>query len=536
MSTPKLTTAQIKQFLSDEYLKCATDPVHFMKNYCYIQHPQKGKILFKLYPFQDKTLVQFKKHRYNMVLKSRQLGISTLVAGYALWLMLFHEDKNVLVIAINQMVAKNLVTKVRVMHDMLPGWIRSKTIEDNKMSLRFPNGSQIKAIAATESAGRSESLSLLVIDEAAFISNIESIWIASQQTLATGGEAIVLSTPNGVGNWFHKTWVDSEAGDNDFNTIKLKWNLHPDRDQSWRDKQTELLGADGAAAECDADFISSGNTVVHPSILKWYLDNIVEEPIEKRGPENGLWVWEKPDYTKSYMISVDVARGDATDYSAFHILEIDSLRQIAEFKAHITTTDLGHMLVNTATEYNNALLVIENASIGWAVIQTVIDRGYQNIYYSQKTNQFQDQHTQLYKGLDLKLQMDMTPGFTNSSKTRPLLIEKLCEYTREKEVLIKSKRLIDELFVFIWHNGKAQARQSYNDDLVLSYSIGLWTRDTAIKLRSDGMDLQRSILKNISVQRNNQIYNSNGQRQGPGSETWKMPGGQGESEDLTWLL
>ena len=139
------------------------------------------------------------KHDYNIVLKARQLGLSTLTAGYSLWMMLFHEDKNILVIATKQEVAKNLVTKVRVMHKELPKWLKQGCAEDNKLSLRYNNGSQIKAISSTGEAGRSEALSLLIIDEAAFIKNIDEIWTAAQSTLSTGGKCIALSTPNGMG-------------------------------------------------------------------------------------------------------------------------------------------------------------------------------------------------------------------------------------------------------------------------------------------------------------------------------------------------
>ena len=127
----------IRQIIASEYKKCASDPVHFMRKYCNIQHPTKGKILFNLYPFQEKTLKEFKGNDYNIILKSRQLGISTLTAGYSLWCMLFNEDFNSLVIATKQDVAKNLVTKVRIMHQYLPSWLRGETIEDNKLSLRF---------------------------------------------------------------------------------------------------------------------------------------------------------------------------------------------------------------------------------------------------------------------------------------------------------------------------------------------------------------------------------------------------------------
>ena len=106
----------IKELIREEYIKCAKDPIYFFKKYCYIQHPKRGKILFNLYDFQENALGQFNEYQYNVILKSRQLGISTLSAGYSLWMMLFHEDKNILVIATKQEIAKNLVTKVRYMH------------------------------------------------------------------------------------------------------------------------------------------------------------------------------------------------------------------------------------------------------------------------------------------------------------------------------------------------------------------------------------------------------------------------------------
>ena len=140
-----------------EFKKCAEDPAHFLRRYCYIQHPQKGKIKFDLYDYQEKTLKEFVTSDYNVLLKARQLGISTLTAGYALWMMTFFDDKNILVIATKQDVAKNLVTKVRVMHASLPAWLKQKCVEDNKLSLRYKNGSQIKAVASSEEAGRSEA-------------------------------------------------------------------------------------------------------------------------------------------------------------------------------------------------------------------------------------------------------------------------------------------------------------------------------------------------------------------------------------------
>ena len=196
----------IKQIIKQEYIKCAKDPVYFMKKYCMIQHPTRGRIKFNLYPFQEGVLKLLNNNERNIILKSRQLGISTLSAGMALWQMIFQKDTNVLVIATKQDTAKNLVTKVKFMYENLPSWLKLGFEENNKLALRLKNGSQVKAVSAAGDAGRSEAISLLIIDEAAFIetNKIDEIWGSSQQTLSTGGKAIVLSTPNGTGNFFHK--------------------------------------------------------------------------------------------------------------------------------------------------------------------------------------------------------------------------------------------------------------------------------------------------------------------------------------------
>ena len=323
--------------------------------------------------------------------------------------------------------------------------------------------------------------------------------------------------------------MKSEARENTFNPIKLHWTVHPERDDTWREEQEVLLGPDKAAQECDCDFISSGRTVIPGELLQWYKETMCQDPVETRGVDQGMWIWEYPDYSKSYMVVADVARGDGKDYSAFHIFEIDTLTQVAEFKSQIGTKEYGNMLVNVATEYNEALLVIENANIGWAAIQPAIDRGYQNLYYTFRHEGYVDAATQLSKGYDLKDKSQMTPGFTTSQRTRPLLISKLDIYFREKEIIVKSKRLIDELFTFIWRGQKAEAQQGYNDDLTMSFAIGLFVRDSAMKLRNEGLQLNKTAINHMG-------------KTGPTSTTgnnntgwnWKPDGNT--DDDLTWLI
>ena len=523
--------SNLKQAIKVNYLKCVQDPSYFINQYCTIQHPQRGKIKFKLYDFQYDVLKEYQENDYNIILKSRQLGISTLSAAYALWMMLFHNDKNVLCIATTKDTAKNIVTKVRIMYDGLPAWLKTQIIENNKLSLVFKNGSQIKALASTESAGRSEALSLLILDEAAFIEKIDIIWTASQQTLATGGQCLAISTPNGVGNWFHKTWLDATDEVNKFNTIKLHWSAHPDRDQSWRDEQDKNLGPSQAAQECDADFLSSGRSVVDPAILEWYKEKMCCEPMEKSGFDRNLWIWDYPDYSKNYLISADVARGDGTDFSAAQVFDLDSMEQVAEYKGQLGTTEFGNFLIELGTKYNDALLVVENNNIGWATLQTIIDRGYENLFYQEKNHLVVDddiQHTNRYRHID----KNKIPGFTTTMKTKPLLVAKMEEYTREKMVKLKSTRLIDELFVFIYKNSKTEALDGYNDDLVMSYSILLWIRDTAIRIQSERNEFQSSLVDSIgNLNERSPIMTVNKPKDNP----WEMDI-NGEKEDLSWLL
>ena len=527
-------TQNLKQIISEEYMKCAMDVAYFLTRYCVIQHPKKGKIPFHLFPFQETTVQELLEHRWNIILKSRQLGISTLVGGLCLHQMLFKSDFNILVIAVTQDVAKNLVTKVRIMHENLPSWLRGTTIEDNKLSLKFANGSQIKAVSSAGTSGRSEALSLLVIDEAAFIQRIDDIWASSQQALATGGGAIILSTPNGSSNFFHDTWVEATTGtrtDDLFHTIKLPWHLHPERNQAWRDEQDVLLGPKLAAQECDCDFMTSGNTVVDGPVIDWYerTNTMVCEPLEKRGPGGDLWVWRYPDYSRSYEVIVDVARGDGNDYSTIQVIDIEACEQVAEFKSHIGTTELGYLAIAVATEYNNALLVVENTGIGWATIQVCLDRNYANLYYSYKDDGYVDNNKHLRHGYDIVNKDKMVPGFTTSTRTRPIVVSKIELNFRERTPIIHSMRLIHELKAFSWINGKAQASGKANDDLIMAFGIGLYIRDTSVKLRQAGIELTVKTLSNMG--KSTPIY----QMQPTLANGWSMPTGQ-ENESLTWLL
>ena len=368
-------------------------------------------------------------------------------------------------------------------------------------------------------------------DEAAFIEKIDTIWTAAQQTLATGGRCLAISTPNGVGNWFHKTWIDAQDGVNKFNTVKLHWSAHPERDQSWRDEQDKNLGPSQAAQECDADFLSSGRSVVDPAILEWYKEKMCCEPVEKSGFDRNLWIWGNPDYSKNYLICADVARGDGTDFSAAHVFDLEEMEQVAEYKGQLGTTEFGNFLIELATKYNDALLVVENNNIGWATLQTIIDRGYENLFYQEKNHLVVDEdnkHTNRYRSID----KNKIPGFTTTLKTKPLIVAKMEEYTREKMVKLKSTRLIDELFVFIYKNSNTEALDGYNDDLVMAYSILLWIRDTAIRIQSERNEFQSSMMDTIGSLNGRSPIMTSDNKINPKDSGWEIDI-KGKKEDLT---
>jgi len=549
---------------AQEYVKCRRDPVYFLKTYGKVKHPTKGVLDFALWDFQKDCMKNFLSNSYNVVLKARQLGLSTLCAGYASWLMLFFNNKEVYIIATKNKVATNLVSKVKFFFDNLPNWMRpyeKKPPVDNRQSIELPNGSKVQASGTTEDAGRSEALSLLIVDEAAFIKGMEDIWIAAQPTLSTGGDCIALSTPNGIGNWFHQIYDEATQGVKTdigggkaigFNAIKLHWSLHPDRTNTWAENERKKIGTRAFAQEHDADFLQSGNNVIDYADLIWYEEHptiqeqpditerpYLKEPIEKTGFDKGFWLWRYPDYSKSYLVSADVARGDGSDFSACQVIDIDNYEQVAEYKGKLPTDMFGHVLVQIAVQFNNALLVIENNGPGWATIQKVMDMGYNNVYWTDKTRTFVDiTRTQDIVDPWDKSKSNLVPGFTTSNKTRPAIIARMEEDIRNHDITIHSKRLVSEFQTYVYEgaNGRPDHLPGYHDDLIMALAIGMYVRGTNLRMHSVGGDIQKTLLDNISFSNSPYEYGvikPEHSQQIP--DPLRMKTSQGD-EDLRWLL
>jgi hypothetical protein len=521
----------IKEIIREEYLKCAGDPIYFLKKFVFIQ-TSEGRMLFTPYLFQEKLLYLLNKHDRTLILKSRQLGITTLTAAYALWLMLFKKDQSILALAPTQEKARNIVDKVRFAYSQLPSWLKIAALEDNKLSLILENGSKIKAASGASESARGYTANVLILDEAAFIENAEDLWGSAQQTLATGGRAIVLSTPNGIGQWFHQQWVGAESEENNFIPVRLPWSVHPLRNQKWREDQDKELGKRLAAQECDCNFNSSGDTYFEAEDLEYYTER-VKDPIEMRGPKKDYWIWEYPVPERSYIVIIDTAKGDGSDSSVIQVMDVFTGSQVAEYKGDMDTKSLSKFAVSIATEYNSALLVVENTGLGHATISDVLELNYSNIYYSPKgdTTNVSQYLTQIYDYDTSK----MTPGFTTSTKTRPEVLLAFKQYVRDHSISLNSRRLSSEMSTFVWKNGKPIAQTGYHDDCVMAYAIGLYLRDSAVEYRARGIDLQRALINNISRGSGYNTTTTTGHNPNQFQNPYQM-NVNGQQENITWLL
>jgi len=488
----------------EEWLRCAANPIHFIHNYCYIQDPVKGRIPMKLYPFQRIALKQFLLHVFNIVLKPRQMGLSWLVALFALWYAMFRADKTVVIISIKEETAKRFLDKIKYAYRHLPLWLKGPLAAQwNTSTIVFENNSRIMSVPTSEEAGRSEGLSLLIIDEAAFVRWIDKIWGAAFPTLSTGGQAIAISTANGLGNWFAGKWRDAVGKLSDFNPIRLHWKMHPERDEKWYAMQRRELGPALCAQEVDCDFLNSGRPVFDTTILSDWSEVLRTRKIGKvlYAPERfddydglygkkaeGLYIFKKPVPGKLYIIGADSATGDGSDFHAIQVVEWETGEQAAEMRVHCKPNVFASYLFAIGKYYNWGQVVIERNGVGLVTVQKMIDKNYPNLYTYIKEDATIDEEANTQTVTN---EETLIVGFTTTSANRPVLISAGEELIREHEelrqkghipeavLLINSLRLLNEMLVFNFQETRKpnpRANDGYNDDLVLAWLIAQLAR------------------------------------------------------------
>ena len=246
------------------------------------------------------------------------------------------------------------------------------------------------------------------------------------------------------------------------------------------------------AQELECSFNQSGEGVFHPDDMEIIQKGLCE-PKYKAGIDRNFWIWEEYQENAEYLLSADVARGDGKDYSVFHIWRLDTFEQVAEYQGKPSLDEFATIVFDASREYGFCLTVVENNSLGIAVLEKLIDKEHPNLYYSIKgTHEYVNE-------VEAQQRTNSIVGFSTTNKTRPLIIAKAEEFVRNKLIKLNSARTYNEMTTFIWNNGRAEAQRSYNDDLVMSFAIGCWVRDTALQENKKALEYSKIFLSSMTV-------------------------------------
>jgi Terminase large subunit, T4likevirus-type, N-terminal len=459
-----------------EWRKYRDDPVAFMRDIWYIQHPERGAILFNLYEPQERALKVFQSERYIVTLKSRQIGWTTLVAAYAFWLACFHSDRLIIFISKGEREASTILRMVKYGYKRLPPWIRErlgKPLADNMTVMEFTNGSAIESLPSGSDPARGRSCYLIAVDEWAFLEKPEDAWSAIEPVADVGGRVFGFSTANGYGNFFYDVYTQATLGTNIFTPLFEPWSARGDRDADWYATKKRTLPAwqlhQEYPSSAEEAFIKSGNPyfdtdklalleVTEPLIGRIEpgdFKHFVEEP---NGP---LRMWEPPEPGETYVVGADVAEGLAHgDYSAAHVIRWSTHDVVAVWHGHRAPDEFAEVLSDLGTFYNAALLGVEVNNHGLTTCKYLLDAfRYPHIFRSRIVDERSKRVTNKI-------------GWVTSKKTRPLMLDGLATELREETLGLKDRFTVAELRTFV-RDEFGRLRGSPFDDRTMSLAIAV---------------------------------------------------------------
>jgi len=450
----------------------ATGYLHFAKNFFYIQHPVKGKLLFQPYQYQVNLLHSYNNNRFNINMLPRQSGKTTCAAGYLLWYAMFHPDQTILVAAHKYIGAQEIMQRIRYAYEDCPDHIRCGVTNYNKGSIEFDNGSRIVSATTTENTGRGMSISLLYCDEFAFVQpNIaEEFWTSISPTLATGGRAIITSTPNSDEDTFSTVWKEAnkrfddygnetELGINGFYPFTAHWNEHPDRDDDWAREERGRIGEERFRREYGCEFLVYDETLIN-SITLAGMSGI--DPVLKMG--QCRW-YKKPRDEMIYAIALDPALGTGGNNAAIEIIELPTMEQIGEWHHNTTPVegqikilkDINKYIADCCPKMNgqNIYWSVENNTVGEAALIAIKNLGEENIPGLFIAEAIRKGHVRKFR-----------KGFNTTHKSKISACSRLKFFIESGKMKIYSKPLISELKSFIATGVTFKAKSGETDDLV----------------------------------------------------------------------
>jgi hypothetical protein len=459
-----------------EFALCAdpvNGPLYFMDHYFYIQHPTRGKMLYHPFDYQKGLIHTYHNYRYSISLMPRQTGKSTSAAGYLLWYAMFVPDSTILIAAHKYTGAQEIMQRIRYAYELCPNYIRAGATSYNKGSLEFDNGSRIVSQTTTETTGRGMSISLLYADEFAFVrpTIAKEFWTSISPTLATGGKAIITSTPNSDEDQFAFLWKganktedefgnQTKLGINGFKAFRSYWRDHPDRDAAWGAEQLAQLGEDRFRREMDCEFVINDETLIAPTKLL-VLEG--QEPLFRTGQVR--W-YKQPEADKIYVVALDPSLGTGGDPAAIQIFEANTTTQIGEWRHNKTTipeqirilADICKFINNVVQDTRSVYYSIENNTIGEAALISISDYGENNIQgYFLSDNTVTSSSGRRYR-----------KGFNTTNKSKLNACNKLKTMIEGDRMKVNSKPFLSELKTFVAHGVSYAAKPGETDDLVMA--------------------------------------------------------------------
>lgn len=458
-----------------EFIKCAdpiTGPRYFISNYFYIQHPVRGKLLYKPYQYQTELLDVYHKYRFSINMLGRQMGKTTTAAGYLLWYAMFNPDSTILIAAHKYTGSQEIMQRIRYAYESCPDFIRAGVTSYNKGSIEFENGSRLVSATTTETTGRGMALSLLYSDEFAFVRNTiaKEFWTSISPTLATGGKAIITSTPNSDEDQFWNIWKSAnktideygeprELGENGFKAYMATWDRHPDRDKTWADQERASIGTERFSREHECHPIIFDETLISPTVLA---DLTPGDIIERQGQIR--W-FKRPNKNSTYVIALDPSLGTGGDFSAIQVYELPSCVQVAEWQHNKTPIqgqiktmrDICTYISEQGVPENNIYYSVENNSLGEAALVTISEIGEENIKGIFLSEPAKIGQARRYR-----------KGFNTTNKNKLTACAKFKQMLESKKLKVNSANLISELKTFVSVAGSFEAKIGETDDLIMS--------------------------------------------------------------------
>jgi hypothetical protein len=452
-----------------DFIKCCdpdTGYLYFMDNFFMIQHPTKGSMVYHPWPYQKRLIETYHNYRFSISLMPRQSGKSTSAAGYLLWYAMFVPDSTILVAAHKYTGAQEIMQRIRYAYENCPDHIKAGVTTYNKGSLDFENGSRIVSATTTENTGRGMSITLLYLDEFAFVrpSIAKEFWTAITPTLSTGGKAIITSTPNSDEDQFAFIWKSAnktedefgnttELGINGFRAYRAYWNEQPGRDEQWANEMKAQLGDDRFNREIGCEFIIADETLINPNTLI-AMEGI--EPISRIGQVR--W-YDTPKKGNIYCVGLDPSLGTGGDPAAIQIFEANTTTQIGEWKHNKTDipsqikllSQINKYITECTNEPNSIYYSIECNGIGEAAIVSLNEYGESNI-----------------PGIFISETGKSRKGFNTTNKSKLASCAKFKTLVESKKMTVNSRSLISELKAFVAHGGSYAAKIGDTDDLIMA--------------------------------------------------------------------